>query len=374
MKKIKILMLHLNYGGVEKQTITMANELVNKYDIEIVSFYKMSDKPAYNIDKRIKINYLYNNLPNREEFKSALKHFKIIKTFKEGIKAIKTLYNKKKLVKKEILKNDADIYFSTRTEYGKLLSKYSNKSKLKLTQEHNFFDDDKYIKEIVNGYKNLDYVVVISKYHEDMYNEWFKNTNVKIVRIENILEEKQTKTSKLNNNAIIAVGRFNYIKDFLSLIEVMKYNVIDNPKLKLYLLGDGEEKAIIENKIKEYKLENNVVMPGFVSSKEVKEYELKSDLYIMTSLRECFPMVLLEAYNCGLPVISFDILTGPREIVKNNKTGYLIKDRNCKLMAQKINELLKDKNKMKEFSNNALKEAKKYTKESIMPKWYDLFK
>ena len=374
MKKIKILMLHLNYGGVEKQTITMANELVNKYDIEIVSFYKISDKPAYNIDKRIKINYLYNNLPNREEFKNALKHFRIIKTFKEGIKAIKTLYNKKKLVIKEILKNDADIYFSTRTEYGKLLSKYGNKNKLKLTQEHNFFDDDKYRKEIVSGYKNLDYVVVISKYHEDMYNEWFKNTNVKIVRIENILEEKQDKFSKLNNNAIIAVGRLNFIKDFLSLIEVMKYAVIDNPKLKLYLLGDGEEKENIEEKIREYKLERNIIMPGFVSSEEVKEYELKSDIYIMTSLRECFPMVLLEAYNCGLPVISFDILTGPREIVKNNKTGYLIKDRNCKLMAQKINELLKDKNKIKEFSNNALKEAKKYTKESIMPKWYDLFK
>ena len=121
-------------------------------------------------------------------------------------------------------------------------------------------------------------------------------------------------------------------------------------------------------------LENNVIMPGFVSSEEVKEYELKSDIYIMTSLRECFPMVLLEAYNCGLPIISFDILTGPREIVKNNITGYLIKDRNCKLMAQKINELLKDKKEINEFSNNALKEAKKYTKDSIMPKWYDLFK
>lgn len=374
MKKIKILMLHLNYGGIEKQTITMANSLVPYYDIEIVSFYKLTEEPAYKINDAIKVKYLYNGSPNRKEFKESLKKFKIIKAFKEGIKALKILILKNKLIKKVILKNDADIYFSTRYDYGKLLSKYGSKEKIKLTEEHNFFDDDKYRNSVIKNYRNLDYVVVISKYHEKMYNEWFKNSNVKIVRIPNILEEEQTKTSKLNNNAIIAVGRLNYIKDFISLIEVLKYAVKDNPKLKLYLLGDGEEKEKITAKIKEYNLEQNVEMPGFVSIEKVKEYELKSDIYIMTSLRECFPMVLLEAYNCGLPVISFDILTGPIEIVKDSKTGYIIKGRDCKLMAKKINELLKDKTRLKEFSNNALLETQKYTKKNIISKWCNLLK
>ena len=235
-------------------------------------------------------------------------------------------------------------------------------------------DDIKYKKRITSGYKNLDYVVVISKYHENMYNEWFKESNVKIERIENILDNIPKETSKLNNNAIIAVGRFNYVKDFSSLIDIMKYAVKKNPSLKLYLLGDGEDKTIIDAKIKEYKLEKNIVMPGFVSASEVTNYMLKSDIYIMTSLRECFPMVLLEAYSCGLPVISFDILTGPREIVKCNKTGYLIKNRDVELMANKINELLSDKNKLKAFSKEAIQESKKYTKDVIIEKWYNIFK
>lgn len=371
MKKIKILMLHLGYGGVEKQTITMANKLVNYYDIEIISFYKLSETPAYEVNEKIKIKYLYKGRPNKDEFKLALKKFKIFKTIKEGLKATKILYLKSKLIKKEILNNDADIYFSTRTEYGKLLSKYCKK--LKITQEHNFYDDDKYKLQIKKGYKNLDYIVVISKYHEEMYNNWFKNQKVKIVRIENLLDENQNRVSKLNNNAIIAAGRFNYIKDFKTLIEIMKYATKTNKNLKLYLLGDGEEKKFILSKIKEYNLEKNIIMPGFVNSQEVQEYMLKSDVYIMTSIKECFPMVLLEANQCGLPIISFDILSGPHEIVQNNKTGYLIRERNAELMAKKINELINDKVKLIKFGKNAIEYSKKFNVETIIKKWIKLF-
>ena len=101
---------------------------------------------------------------------------------------------------------------------------------------------------------------------------------------------------------------------------------------------------------------------------------LKSDIYIMTSLSECFPMVLLESYNCGLPVISFDILTGPREIVKNGQTGYLIANRDKEEMAKKINSLINDKIKLHEFGTNAKKEAEKYRATSIIKKWRNIFK
>ena len=366
-------MLHLDYGGAEKQTITMANKLGTKYNVEIISFYRLKDKPAYEINANIKIKYLYDGKPNREEFKKYLKQFHLFKCFKEGIKALKILYLKKKLIKREIILNDADIYFSTRTEYGKLLSKYGDENKLKVTEEHNFFDDKKYQRKIIKGYKNLDYVVVVNKYQEKMYNEWFKNSKVKIVRIENSIENNSLK-SKLNNNAIIAVGRLDPIKDFTSLIEVMHLLVKDKPTLKLYLLGSGQEKDLLSKKIKEYNLEKNVIMPGFVTMDEVYEYMAKSDLYIMTSFRESFALVLAEAYSCGLPVISFDILTGPKEIVKNNQTGYLIKNRSIKEMTSKINELLDDKKKLKEFSKNAYLESKQYTIDNIAKKWENLFK
>lgn len=374
MRKIKILMLHLGHGGVEKQTITMANGLVDKYDIEIVSFYKLTAKPAYPINNRIKIKYLYNGKPNREEFKKSLKSKKIFKTIKEGFKAIRILHLKKKLVKKEIVNNDADIYFSSRTEYGILLSKYGAKEKQKITQEHNYIEDNKYQKRIVKGYKNLNNIIILTKYQEEMYKKWFKNTNIEINRIENILDNDSKEVSKLNNNAIIAVGRFDPIKDFSSLLNVMRIAVRKNPYLKLYLLGDGEEKDKLTKLISEYKLEKNVVMPGFVSAEKVKEYMLKSDIYLMTSKKDCFPMVILEAFNYGIPVISFNILTGPREMINSNYNGILIENRNCDEMAETINELINNPKKLKQLGKNAKKDSNKYLINNIIKKWLRIFK
>ena len=374
MKKIKILMLHLEHGGAEMQTITMANSLAKKYEIEIVSFYKISNNPAYKIDKQIKVKYLYEGGPNRKEFMAALKKLNVFRILKEGLKAVKILYLKTKLIKKEILLDDADIFFSTRYEYAKLLSKYGNKSKLKVTQEHNFIDDEKYKNNIVKYYCNLDYVVVISKYQEKMYKEWFKDSKVRIVRIENILDKNIKKLSNLNNNALIAVGRFDPIKDFISAVEVIKILVKNNPKLKLYLLGDGPERALLEQKVSEYGLNKNVIMPGFVSIDEVYKYMQKSDIFLITSLKESFSLVILEAYNCGIPVISYDILSGPKELVKNNKTGYLIENRSIEEMALKASQLLNNKDKLKLLGKNAKIESQNYLVEKVMEKWFNLFR
>ena len=93
-KKIIILMLHLQHGGIEKQTITFANELSKKYDVEIVSTYSMHKEPAYEAASNIRIKYLIDDAPNRDEFKSAVRNRKVKDIIKEGIKAVKILYLK----------------------------------------------------------------------------------------------------------------------------------------------------------------------------------------------------------------------------------------------------------------------------------------
>ena len=67
MKKIAILSLHLNYGGVEKAVATLANMLVDNYKVEIICTYKIHNKPVYKIDTRVKIKYLIPHGPNKKE-------------------------------------------------------------------------------------------------------------------------------------------------------------------------------------------------------------------------------------------------------------------------------------------------------------------
>ena len=81
-KKISILALHLGYGGVEKAIVSLANSLakLDKYDIEIVSIYRLYDKPVFDIDEKVKVTYLLPKTlsPNRKEWSEALHNLKLI--------------------------------------------------------------------------------------------------------------------------------------------------------------------------------------------------------------------------------------------------------------------------------------------------------
>lgn len=372
MKKLKILMLHLGYGGVEKQTILMANALAKKYEIEIVSFYKYLDVP-YQINNQIKVKYLTDFIPTRELFWQNLKQLKLIKTFKIGLKSLKILSLKKKLIKKEILLDDADIYLATRIEYGAILSKYGSCQKIKVAQEHNYIDNPKYLQKLSQNLKQLDYLVVISKWHEKVYNEYFYKTKVKIVRIPNILDyQTKFEEKKLTNN-LIAIGRLDKVKDFLNLIEVGKFLKLKIPNYSLYIIGDGEEKNKIIAKIKEYHLEKNIILTGFLKPNQIVPYLKKANLYLMTSTKECFPLVILEAFAYSIPVISYDILSGPHELIKNKENGFLINKRDPLKMANKIFEVLNDSKNYMQLQKNAFTESNKYLAKNIIYKWEDIF-
>ena len=73
MSTIHIIALHLAFGGVERAIINMANLFAERYDVEIISVYNMPDSPAYPIDKRVKVRYLLDDIPNRVEWRAAAK-------------------------------------------------------------------------------------------------------------------------------------------------------------------------------------------------------------------------------------------------------------------------------------------------------------
>ena len=151
------------------------------------------------------------------------------------------------------------------------------------------------------------------------------------------------------------------------LCEVANNVLKENKQWKWIILGDGEDKEKLQAKIKEYGLENRLILKGNVSN--VEDYYKNSSLYVMTSRFEGLPMTLLEAKTYKLPIVSFNCLTGPSEIVKNNVNGLLINPENVEAMSNKINILLKDEKKLKEFSNNAQIDIEKFELKPIIEKW-----
>ena len=375
MEKITFLALHLGYGGIEKCISDVANMLVNDYEIEILSTYKVYDDPIFKLNKNIKITYLTNLKPNRKEFKNYVKHFRFISAFKEGIKSLKILYLKKKKMKEAILNLESDYIISTRDYLNDLLGKYGNGKKI--AWEHNHHNNNKkYVKKIMNSCKNIDKLVLVSKELQEYYDKLFKNNNIECecVYIPNFISKIPKDRTKLNNNNMVAVGRFEREKAFLDLINVFKLIEIENGDCHLDIVGDGQEFNKIRKKIITLNLTRKIKLHGFKNQEYINKLYKDSSIYLMTSRTESFGLVLIEAMSHGVVPIVFDSAKGAKEIIQNNYNGYFIKNRNEHEMASKVLELLNDKKKLKEISNNAIDTSKKFTSDHIRKYWLELLR
>lgn len=386
MKKVTILALHLGYGGIEKCISYLSNSLCDEYNVEIISTYKLGE-PAFPIDQKVKIKYLLpGDITKKvEKYKIDIRQFHFIKLIrdifndyikKKKIKGlfrdVKLSYNNVRNCKKKMIdaiKNcDSDIIISTRYKHNKLLGKYG-KSKIKIGWEHNYHNNNKnYINKVVSSIKNLDYFVLVTKEQRDFYQEL---TKTKCIYIPNGIEIKDDRFSELDNNVLISIGRLSKEKGFLDLLEVVSYVKRIYPDIKLNLVGDGPEREKILKQIKQLNLENNVILHGYKSTEEINELLIQSSIYVMSSFSESFGLVLLEAAQFRIPLISFKN-SGSNEIISNNWDGYLIEDRNKELMAKKIIELLKNKNRRIIMGNNAYKKCLRYDLKNIIVDWKKL--
>lgn len=366
MKKITILSLHLNYGGVEKAITNLANMLTNNYKVEIICVYQIIDKPVFKLDDRVEIKYLLDNIqPNREKLKDAIKRRNLINIFKEGLKSIKVLYLRKKRMVAFIKNCNSDIIISSRLLFTEWLSKYGNHNTIKIAQEHSHHNDNgKYIKKVIKSCVNIDYFMPVSKELTRFYESKLTG-KTKCVYIPHALDNYEYKLSNLKEPNLISIGRLSPEKGFLDLIEIF-FEIKDKyPEAKLHIVGDGIKKNEILNKINEYDLLDNVVMHGFQRKEYINKLLSESSIYLMSSYEESFGIVLLEASIHGLPLIAFSSAQGANEIIKNEYNGYLIKNRDHKKFSEIVIKLLSDYQKRIKIGKNSYESAKKYKYEVI---------
>lgn len=371
MKRVVILALHLGYGGIERAISDLANSLVDDYIVEIVSTYKVYDKPVNRLDRRVKVTYLSDLKPNKKEFKNCLKKFKLISAFKEGIKSIKILKLKKELMINYIRECDSDVIISTRDIHNKWLGEYARDGVLKIGWEHNHHHGNmKYANKIIDSCSNLDYFVLVSKDLTDFYKDKVKP---KCVYIPNLVSKAKTK-SDLKSLNLVSIGRLSKEKGFLDLLDVFSLIHDKYPLCKLNIIGDGEEKDKIVSKINKLGLSDSVIMHGFLDKDKVGDILSNSSVYVMCSYTESFGIVLLEAFSYGVPCVAFDSAEGAREIISNNWDGYLIKDRNKEEMAKRVCNLIDNYSRRFIMGNNAIKKADKYSLEEVRDKWKKIIK
>lgn len=374
MKKITILALHLGYGGIENCISNLANSLVDDYEVNIVSTYKLYEKPVFKLNDKIKIKYLMTDLkPNKQELKQSLKKLKLITFFKELKKSLKVLKLKKNLMIEAIKNCDSDVIISTRDIHNNWLSKYGRDKTLKIGWEHNHHHNNKrYINKVTKSVLGLDYFVLVSKDLTKFYSEKLKDKKVKCVYIPNSTNFFPQEKAKLETENLISIGRLSHEKGYLDLIDIFKELHQKYPDSKLNIIGDGPDRKKIEKKIRDNKLEDYIILHGFQEKEYINKYLEKSSVYIMTSYTESFGLVLLEAFAYGIPCVAYSSAEGANEIISDNWDGYLIKDRDKNKMIKRICELLSNRNRRLIMGANGIKKAQEFNTQKTKQKWIEI--
>lgn len=200
---------------------------------------------------------------------------------------------------------------------------------------------------------------------------WGQLPNIEV--IPNAAMHIGNKYSDSTAHRIIAVGRLDYQKGFDRLIEawalIQKHKKYKDWNLDIF--GQGEWHDMLQQMIERHGLHDNTHINR--PTRDIGTEYAKSSLLVMSSNYEGFPMVMIEAMACGLPVVSFDFKCGPKDIIKDGINGLLVPNGNIDALAQAMIKIMDNDTYRKELSLNARQVVSTYSEDTVMAKWISLF-
>ena len=376
MKKVRIIALHLAFGGIEKAICSMANLFAERYDVEILSVYNMPDSPAFPLDERVKVRYLLTDTPNREEWRAALAARDLPGLARESLRAARILREKKRAVIDAVRSAGDGAVITTRPEDNVLLSKYGQPGALKIAQlhqDHRF--DKRLVKSFQRDYGGVDVFALLTPGLAEEVRQMMQgnNSHTKTVYIPNFLERfPRNPLGREREKTVLAVGRLHAVKGFDLLIRLFSKVHSAFPEWKLRIVGEGEERGKLETLLSELNARDYVTLTGKKNAAGVEEEMLHASVYAMTSRSEGFPFVLLEAQSCGLPVVAYDVRVGPGFVVEDGVNGFLVPDLDTEMYRQRLAGLMEDAELRRQMAQASLNRAAAFSREKVGEMWYSL--
>lgn len=348
-------------GGIERVISNLANSWVKKYSIVLV--VKDAGEVFYTLDENILVKSL--NLPLEINMQKS----KVSRIFGFMKSIVSTHFALKKLLMSE---NPDFIYTANplnSLEVFLLGKRYLNKL---IISEHGskfgYNDVYNYIKKMV--YPKARYISVPTIMDTELY----KQEGYPAVYIPHITTFSNTKMNHLTNKTILNVGRLTNDKRQSLLIElwaefIKEENVHD---WKLTIVGRGENEDALKTQIMNLGITENVEI--IKPTPKINEIYQKASVFAFTSKYEGFGMVLLEAMSFGIPCVSFDCPSGPRDIINNGIDGFLIPEGEREEWKRKLGVLIRDESKRKAMGNAAFNKTMAWDNQKILSQWDGIFK
>lgn len=343
-----------NVGGTERVTLVLAGELSRRgYDVDIVSLVG-DGKPFFPVAQGIKLHYLHHG-PDRSIFP-----YRDIRRI-AGLKKLFAQINPDFLI----------VVDASRA----LMRMPACKPYRTIYWEHfnTFIPRESRLMQRISRRLAVKYgaaVVTLTEADAENYARLYGAGNA--LCIPNPVSFEIPEYEYHAAHKVVAVGRFAYQKGFDLLLKTWA-QVRDKGDWTLQLAGRGKQRQLLENMIKDLQLADSVQL--LPPTDDITALFAQAGIYAMTSRFEGLPLVLIEAQACGLPAVSFDCKTGPSEIIRDGKSGFLAADGDVGQFARKLQELMRNEQQRKSYSKAAYEHAREaFSLKNIGDRWEALFR
>ena len=355
------------HGGIERVLSIKANYLANNpnHSIHIITTEQKNNTPCYDFNDSITFTDLAINYHRDTSYFHPKNLFKLPR----HILRTKQLLKKIRPDIVVVCSHSTDTYFLPFIvkNIPKIKEFHYSKSIEVEQRKHPKNNLKRYFLKFADFVEtSYDRLVVLNKDEQHYY------TSDNTIVIPNPLTFFPKTKAKLDKKLVIAAGRIAPVKGFDYLIDIWGIVSSNNKDWQLHIYGDGPKNYVaqLQQKINEKHLSHVIHLKG--ATRKIQEKMLNASIYVMTSHNECFPLVLLEAQACGLPIIAFDCPHGPRNIV-SEKNGELIELYNIHEFASRLQNLMTDSELRYHMGESAKENINQYRVGIIMRKWLSLF-
>lgn len=338
-------------GGTERVSIQLANELKKDgtYDVCFISLTQQHQEPFYSLNPEIE-RYHFSD-----------------KWINPGPKYIPLIGKLHKFLKEK--KIDIIIDIDIVLDVLSIPARRGLKTKVVSWEHFNCeFEQSILYRKLISRLtaRFSDYIITITEQDKEIYGN-ILGRKTRISAIYNMPAKMQRNEAVPRENIIVTSGRLTYQKGTEYLAKVAVSVLKKHRDWKWMVLGDGEERNILEQAVSENCLEDRLILEGTADS--VERYLERAKLFVMTSRYEGFGMCLVEALQMKVPCVCFDVKVGPSEIISNQQNGILISPFDCERMIEEIDSLIENPNRLEKFSDNTMIGFERYNAEHIIEKW-----
>ena len=382
LPKIRFLLMNAyTVGGTIRTTFTMAEELAKRgHDVEIISVYRLrQSKPALPVPPGVRLRNLTDmTKANKQRLAAGRDPVSRLRTWlvRRPSKLISSndyrYENFNRLTDVNLLRFLASvtdgILISTRPGLNLLVARLAPGHVVRVGQDHvNLTSYLHALREQMKlFYPRLDMVTALTPATAQKYRKMLPK-KVRVECFPNAVPELNGARSKLDAKIVVAAGRLTRQKGFDRLLPAWHELSQRHPDWKLEIWGSGRERENLQDQIDELGIGASARLAGY--TEHLHDELARASLYVMTSREEGFPMVLIEAMGAGLPAVSVDCHTGPREIITDGVDGYIVPEEDQPALVARMSELMDDSDKRRSFGAAARHVVDVYDAAVIAERW-----